>query len=113
MAHTDVPQRSGATAGSACAHSRAAVSRVSDAPSAPAWRSTSSAPPGRSGSGSDWPVGEYGAQWQIAGGQSFGQAHEIRHDIRLLTGEQSAGAAKTHGDFIGNQVHIVAITGFP
>ena len=57
--------------------------------------------------------GQYHRQWQVAGGKALGQAYEIRSDARLLTGKQGAGAAKTNGNLIGNQVHAIAVAGFP
>ena len=51
-------------------------------------------------------------QWQVARGQAFGQAHEIRSDARLLAGEQGAGAAEANRDLVGDQVHAIFVAGF-
>src|SRR5690606_28553889 len=56
--------------------------------------------------------GEHHGQRQVTGGQALGQAHEIRGDAGLFTGEHGAGAAKAHGDFVGNQVYAIAVAGF-
>ena len=50
-------------------------------------------------------------QRQVAAGQSFRQAQEIRADAGLLAREHRAGAAEADGDFVGDQVHAVPVAG--
>ena len=56
--------------------------------------------------------GQYGRHRHKTAGQSFRQAHEIRTDIGLFAGKQSAGAAKADRDFIGDQMRTVLRANF-
>ena len=55
---------------------------------------------------------QHRAQRQEAAGEAFRQAQQIRLDACLLAGEQRAGAAEAHRDFIGDQEHAVQIAQF-
>ena len=56
---------------------------------------------------------QHGRQRQVAARDALGQADEIGADGGLLNGEHGAGAAETHGNLIGNQVHSIFRAQFP
>ncbi len=51
----------------------------------------------------------YHRQRQVAAGDAFRQAQEVRRDARLLVREKRAGAAKAGHDLIGDEMHVVAV----
>ena len=57
--------------------------------------------------------GHHHAQRQPATRESFGETEEVWPYIGLLAGEQCASAAKTNGNFIGNEMDAVYIAGSP
>ena len=50
--------------------------------------------------------GEDDRQRQVAAGDAFRQAQEIRPDAGLLMGEEGAGAAAADGDLVADQMHL-------
>ena len=55
--------------------------------------------------------GEHHGQWQIAAGETLREAQVIRPDRGLLAGEHRAGAPEAHGDFVGDEMHLVPVAG--
>ena len=52
---------------------------------------------------------EHHGERQKPARDALGEAEKIRRDSRLLAGEHRAGAAESDHDFIGDQMHIVAV----
>ena len=55
------------------------------------------------------PGGQGRRQGHVAPGQPLGQTEKIRGDVRLFRGEKRPGPTKAHRDFIGYQVHLIAL----
>src|SRR3569832_151719 len=52
--------------------------------------------------------GDHGAQAAVAAGDGLGQAQHIGFEIEVLAGEELSGPAESRGDFVGDDVCVVA-----
>ena len=57
--------------------------------------------------------GEHRRQRQVAARDALGQADEIGADACLFRREHRPGAAEPHGDFVGNEMHLIVVAHFP
>jgi predicted transcriptional regulator len=51
-------------------------------------------------------AGHHDRQRQVAAGDAFRQAEEVRADRCLLMGKEGAGAAAADGDLVTDQMHL-------
>ena len=53
--------------------------------------------------------GERGGEWQVAAGESLGEAEEIRNHTFFLAGKHGSGAAEAGHDFIEDQLNAMHV----